>query len=168
MPMVLTTLAKGRLRLSPRLSPRLMLMLLFSMVPMDTAVSAMLDMLALVMLDMLAILMPMVPTPMPMVLTTLERGRLRLNPRLMPMLLFSMAPMVMLLLMLDTVPMLDTPMPMVPTPTPMVATVPTWDKKFSFPLVLLNSITIAYQTIYLRKRSKTSPNDCHPDLPHNQ
>merc|ERR1719481_2434843 len=128
---------------------------------MDTAVSAMLDMLALVMLDMLVILMPMVPTPMPMVLTTLERGRLRLNPRLMPMLLFSMVPMVMLLLMLDTVPMLDTPMPMVPT-------VPTWDKKFSFPLVLLNSITIAYQTIYLRKCSKTSPNDCHPDLPHNQ
>merc|ERR1719481_1560475 len=69
--------------------------------------------------------------------------------------------MVMLLLMLDTVPMLDTPIPM-------VATVPTWDKKFSFPPVLLNSITIAYQTIYLRKRSKTSPNDCHPDLPHNQ
>merc|ERR1719481_2564753 len=128
---------------------------------MDTAVSAMLDMLALVMLDMLVILMPMVPTPMPMVLTTLERGRLRLSLRLMPMLLFSMVPMVMLLLMLDTVPMVD-------TPTPMVATVPTWDKKFSFPLVLLNSITIAYQTIYLRKRSKTSPNDCHPDLPHNQ
>merc|ERR1719481_142841 len=136
---------------------------------MDTAVSAMLDMLALVMLDMLAILMPMVPTPMPMVLTTLERGRLRLNPRLMLMLLFSMVPMVMLLLMLDTVPMLDTPMPMVPTPTPMVATVRTWDKKlFLFPPVLLNSITITYQTIYLRKRSKTSPNDCHPDLPHNQ
>merc|ERR1719481_1925234 len=93
---------------------------------MDTAVSAMLDMLVLAMLDMLVILMPMVPTPMPMVLTTLERGRLR------PMPLFSMVPMVMLLLMLDTVPMLDTPMPMVPTPTPMVATVPTWDKKFSF------------------------------------
>merc|ERR1712098_680794 len=105
---------------------------------MDTAVSAMLDMLALVMLDMLATLMPMV-------LTTLERGRLRLSLRLMPMLLFSMVPMVMLLLM--------------------VATVPTWDKKFSFPLVLLNSITIAYQTIYLRKRSKTSPNDCPPGLP---
>merc|ERR1719147_627396 len=128
---------------------------------MDTAVSAMLDMLVLAMLDMLVILMPMVPTPMPMVLTALERGRLRLSPRLMPMLLFSMVPMVMLLLMLDTVPMLDTPMPM-------VATVPTWDKNFSFPLVLLNSITIAYQTIYLRKRSKTGPNDCHPDLPHNQ
>merc|ERR1719147_475655 len=100
-------------------------MLLFSMVPTDTAVLAMLDMLVLVMLDMLAILMPMVPT-------TLERGRLRLSPRLMLMPLFSMVPMVMLLLMLDTVPMLDTPMPMVPTPTPMVATVPTWDKKFSF------------------------------------
>merc|ERR1719481_357889 len=133
------------------------------MVPTDTAVLAMLDMLVLVMLDMLAILMPMVPTPMPMVLTTLERGKLML------MLLFSMVPMVMLLLMLDTVPMLDTPMPMVPTPTPMVATVRTWDKKlFLFPQVLLNSITITYQTIYLRKRSKTSPNDCHPDLPHNQ
>merc|ERR1712228_240112 len=141
-----------------RLRPRLML--LFSMVPMVIAVLAM--------LDILAILMPMVLILMPMELTTLERGRLRLSPRLMPMLLFSMVPMVMLLLMLDTVPMLDTPMPMVPTPTPMVATVPTWDKKFSFPPVLLNSITIAYQTIYLRKRSKTSPNDCHPDLPHNQ
>merc|ERR1719481_176371 len=134
--MVLTTLARGRLRLSPRL----MLMLLFSMVPTDTAVLAMLDMLVLVMLDMLAILMPMVPTPMPMVLTTLERGKLRLSPRLMLMLLFSM-----------------------------VAMVRTWDKKlFLFPQVLLNSITITYQTIYLRKRSKTSPNDCHPDLPHNQ
>merc|ERR1719516_435244 len=129
---------------------------------MDTAVLAMPDMLVLVMLAMLAILMPMVPTLMPMVLTTLARGRLKLRP------LFSMVPMVMLLLMLDTVPMLDTPMPMVPTPMPMVATVPTWDKMFSFPPVLLNSITIAYQTIYLRKRSKTSPNDCHPDLPHNQ
>merc|ERR1719481_1473556 len=128
----------------------------------------MLDMLDLDMLDMLATLMPMVPTPTPMVLTTLERGRLRLSPRLMLTLLFSMVPMVMLLLMLDTVPMLDTPMPMVPTPMPMVATVPTWDKKFSFPPVLLNSITIAYQTIYLRKRSKTSSNDCHRDLPHNQ
>merc|ERR1719481_644698 len=127
---------------------------------MDTAVLAM--------LDMLATLMPMVLILMPMVPTTLERGRQRLSPRLMLMLLFSMVPMVMLLLMLDTVPMLDTPMPMVPTPTPMVATVPTWDKKFSFPPVLLNSITIAYQTIYLRKRSKTSQNDCHPDLPHNQ
>merc|ERR1719481_1549452 len=128
---------------------------------MDTAVLAMLDMLVLDMLDMLATPMPMVLTLMPMVLTTLERGKLRLSPRLMLMPLFSMVPMVMLLLTLDTVPMLDTPMPM-------VATVPTWDKKFSFPLVLLNSITIAYQTIYLRKRSKTSPNDCHPDLPHNQ
>merc|ERR1712228_129584 len=106
------------------------------------------------MLDILAILMPMVLILMPMELTTLERGRLRLSPRLMPMLLFSMVPMDMLLLMLDT--------------APMVATVPTWDKKFSFPPVLLNSITIAYQTIYLRKCSKTSPNDCHPDLPHNQ
>merc|ERR1719481_435055 len=93
----------------------------------------MLDMLVLVMLDMLVILMPMVPTPMPMVLTTLERGRLRLSPRLMLMPLFSMVPMVMLLLMLDTVPMLDTPMPMVPTPTPLLATVPTWDKKFFSP-----------------------------------
>merc|ERR1719348_2283493 len=128
----------------------------------------MLDMLVLVMLAMLAIPMPMVPTLMPMVLTTSARGRPRLSPRLMLMPLFSMVPMVMLLLMLDTVPMLDTPMPMVPTPMPMVATVPTWDKKFSFPPVLLNSITIAYQTIYLRKHSKTSPNDCHPDLPHNQ
>merc|ERR1719481_959625 len=135
---------------------------------MDTAVLAMLDMLVLDMLVMLAILMPMVLTLMPMVLTTLERGRLRLSPRLMLMPLFSMVPMVMLLLMLETVPMLDTLMPMVPTPTPMVATMPTWDKKFSFLLVLLNSITIAYQTIYLRKRSKTGPNDCHPDLPHNQ
>merc|ERR1719481_7170 len=151
LPMVLTTLARGRLRLSPRL----MLMLLFSMVPM---------VMLLLMLDTVPMLdtpIPMVLTPMPMVPTTLERGRLRLSPRLMLMPLFSMVPMVMLLLMLDT-------MPMLPTPTPMVATVHTWDKKFSFPPVLLNSITIAYQAIYLRKRSKTSPNDCHPDLPHNQ
>merc|ERR1711915_857493 len=121
------------------------------------------DML-LLMLDtvlMLDTLMPMVLTLMSMVPTTLERGRLRLSPRLMLMPLFCMVPMVMLLLMLDTVPMLDTPMPT-------VATVLTWDKKFSFPPVLLNSITIAYQTIYLRKCSKTSPNDFHPDLPHNQ
>merc|ERR1719481_2119454 len=81
---------------------------------MDTAVSAMLDMLVLDMLDMLATPMPMVLTLMPMVPTTLERGRLRLSQRLMLMPLFSMVPMV-------------------PTPTPMVATVPTWDKKFSFP-----------------------------------
>merc|ERR1712058_128161 len=88
----------------------------------------------LLMLDtvpMLDIPMPMVLTLMPMVPTTSERGRLRLSPRLMLMLLFSMVLMVMLLLMLDIVPMLDTPMPMVPTPMPMVATVPTWDKKFS-------------------------------------
>merc|ERR1719348_318553 len=72
------------------------------------------------------------------------------------------------MLVLVMLAMLAILMPMVPIPMPMVATVPTWDKMFSFPPVLLNSITIAYQTIYLRKRSKTSPNDCHPDLPHNQ
>merc|ERR1719348_2947901 len=72
------------------------------------------------------------------------------------------------MLVLVMLAMLAILMPMVPTLMPMVATVPTWDKMFSFPPVLLNSITIAYQTIYLRKCSKTSPNDCHPDLPHNQ
>merc|ERR1711915_156891 len=75
--------------------------------------------------------------------------------------------MDMLLLMLDTVPMLDTPIPMVPMP--MVATVPTWDKKFSFPpsFAQFNHNHIS-NYLFKGKRSKTSPNDCHPDLPHNQ
>merc|ERR1712243_492820 len=37
------------------------------------------------------------------------------------------------MLVLVMLAMLDILTPMVPTPTPMVATVPTWDKKFSFP-----------------------------------
>merc|ERR1719481_1633808 len=90
---------------------------------MDTAVSAMLDMLVLDMLDMLATPMPMVLTLMPMVPTTLERGRLRLSQRLMLMPLFSM-----------------------------VATVPTWDKKFSFPPSFAQFNHNRIQTIYLRKR----------------
>merc|ERR1712228_987203 len=59
MPMVPTTLERGRLRLSPRL----MLMPLFSMVPM---------VMLLLMLDTVPMLdtpMPMVPTPTPMVAT---------------------------------------------------------------------------------------------------
>merc|ERR1719147_179254 len=58
-PMVPTTLERGRLRLSPRL----MLMPLFSMVPM---------VMLLLMLDTVPMLdtpMPMVPTPTPMVAT---------------------------------------------------------------------------------------------------
>merc|ERR1711915_381798 len=70
-------------------------------------------MAVLAMLDILATLMPLVLILMPMVPTTLERGRLRLSPRLMLMPLFFMVLMV-------------------PTLTPMVATVLTWDKKFSF------------------------------------
>merc|ERR1711887_383008 len=87
-PMLLdtTTLARGLLMLSPR--PRLMLILLFSMVPMDMA-----DM-AWVMLDMLDLAMD-IPTLLDT--TTLVRGLLMLSPRprLMLIPLFFMVPMDM-------------------------------------------------------------------------
>merc|ERR1719430_1891915 len=80
-----TTLARGLLMLSPR--PRLMLILLFSMVPIDMA-----DMVW-VMLDMLDLAMDI---PMLLDTTTLERGLLMLSPRprLMLMLLFSTDPIM--------------------------------------------------------------------------
>merc|ERR1711887_287498 len=87
-PMLLdtTTLERGLLMLSPR--PRLMLILLFSMVLMDTA-----DMVW-VMLDMLDLAMDI---PMPLDTITLARGLLMLSPgpRLMLILLFSMVLMDM-------------------------------------------------------------------------
>merc|ERR1712228_769316 len=64
------TLARGLLMLSLRL----MLMLLFSMVPMDMVVLAMLVLAMLAMLDILDTPMPMEVTPMPMVPTaTLDK-----------------------------------------------------------------------------------------------
>merc|ERR1712003_296599 len=84
-----TTLARGLLTL--RL--RLMLTLLFSMVPMAMLDTPMLDSVPMVLTPML---LPMVPTPMPMepMDTTLARGLLMLSLRLM--LLSSMVPTVML------------------------------------------------------------------------
>merc|ERR1711970_1105815 len=95
-PMLLdtTTLERGLLMLSPR--PRLMLILLFSMVLMDTA-----DMVW-VMLDMLDLAMDI---PMPLDTTTLARGLLMLSPRprLMLIPLFFMDPIMadMVWVMLD-------------------------------------------------------------------
>merc|ERR1712168_567331 len=104
-PMLLDTtiLARGLLMLSPR--PRLMLILLFFMVPI-MAVWVMLDM------DMLDLVMDI---PMLLDTTTLERGLLMpsLRPRLM--LPFSMVPVDMAWAMLD---MLDMPL----TLTAMLAT----------------------------------------------
>merc|ERR1712079_862653 len=116
MPMVLT-MERGLLTLSLRLMPTMVLAVL----AMAMVVS---------MEDMESV--PMVPTPMPMVLTT-ARDQLMLSPRLMLML--SMVLMVLAMAMVDTVlAMLDTPVlamldfmedmesvPMVPTPMPMVS-----------------------------------------------
>merc|ERR1712098_368404 len=96
---------------------------LFSTVPMDMVVLAMLAMPVSAMLAML-------DTPMPMVPITLVRGLLMLSLRLMLMPLFSMVPMAMLVLaMLAMLAMVDTPMLMEVTPMPMVPTA-TLDKKF--------------------------------------
>merc|ERR1711887_239746 len=88
-PLDTTTLARGLLMLSPR--PRLMPMLLFSMVPMDMA-----DM-AWVMPDMLDMLDLAMGIPKLLDITTLARGLLMLSPRprLMLIPLFSMVPMDM-------------------------------------------------------------------------
>merc|ERR1711887_515969 len=88
-PLDTTTLARGLLMLSPR--PRLMPMLLFSMVPMDMA-----DM-AWVMPDMLDMLDLAMDIPLLLDITTSARGLLMLSPRprLMLILLFSMVPMDM-------------------------------------------------------------------------
>merc|ERR1712062_8818 len=101
MPMVLT-MERGLLTLSLRLMPTMVLTVL------ATAMVVSME-------DMESV--PMVPTPMPMVLTT-ARGPLMLSPRLMLML--SMVLMVLAMAMVDTVlAMLD--MPVVPTPMPMVS-----------------------------------------------
>merc|ERR1719481_2523532 len=93
MPLDTTILARGLLMLSPR--PRLMLILLFFMVPI-MAVWDMLDM------DMLDLAMDI---PMPLDTTTLARGLLMPSPRPRLMLPFSMVHMA--LAMLD---MLDMPL----------------------------------------------------------
>merc|ERR1712168_544563 len=89
-PMLLDTtiLARGLLMLSPR--PRLMLILLFFMVPI-MAVWVMLDM------DMLDLAMDI---PMLLDTTTLERGLLMPSPRLRLMLPFSMLHMPLTLMAL--------------------------------------------------------------------
>merc|ERR1712098_14998 len=96
-----TTLERGLLMLSLRLR----LTLLFSMVPMDTLVLAMLDIEDLATLPMLDILIPdmdTLPTPPTAMDTTLARGLLMLSPRLRLILLSSMVPMDTLVLgMLD-------------------------------------------------------------------
>merc|ERR1711887_526166 len=105
-PMLLdtTTLARGLLMPSPR--PRLMLIPLFFMVPMDMA-----DMVW-VMLDMLDLAMD-IPTLLD--ITTLARGLLMPSPRprLMLILLFFMVPMDMedMALVIADMAMLATHMP---------------------------------------------------------
>merc|ERR1712134_210736 len=77
-------------------SLRLRLTLLFSMVPMDTLVLAMLDTEDLATLPMLDILIPVMdtlPTPHTPMDTTLARGLLMLIPRLRLTLLCFMVPM---------------------------------------------------------------------------
>merc|ERR1711970_374743 len=108
----ITTLARGLLMLSPR--PRLMPMLLFSMVPMDMA-----DM-AWVMPDMLDMLDLAMDIHMLLDITTLARGLLMLSPRprLMLILLFSMVPMDMAWVMPDMPDMAMLPL----TLTAMLAT----------------------------------------------
>merc|ERR1719348_1934967 len=98
--MELTTLERGRLRLSPRL------MLLFSMVAIRELLE--LDTLILPPMDMLE-------SPILLVLTTLARGQLMLSLRLT--LLSSMVPMAMLAMLDTLIPMVPTPIPMVPTAT---------------------------------------------------
>merc|ERR1719348_1696375 len=98
--MELTTLERGRLRLSPRL------MLLFSMVAILELLE--LDTLILPPMDMLE-------SPILLVLTTLARGQLMLSQR--PILLFSMVPMLVTLMLMVPMDMLHTPIPMVPTAT---------------------------------------------------
>merc|ERR1712066_1071045 len=101
MPMVLT-MERGLLTLSLRLMPTMVLTVL----AMAMVVS---------MEDMESV--PMVPTPMPMVLTT-ARDQLMLSPRLMLML--SMVPMVLVMAMVDFMEDMES-VPMVPTPMPMVS-----------------------------------------------
>merc|ERR1719348_1858045 len=95
-----TILVRGLLMLSPR--PRLMLILLFFMVPI-MAVWVMLDM------DMLDLAMDI---PMLLDTTTLARGLLMPSPRLRLILLFSMVPMDMVDMAWDMLDMLDMPLPL--------------------------------------------------------
>merc|ERR1711931_512712 len=99
-PMLLDTtiLARGLLMLSPR--PRLMLILLFFMVPI-MAVWVMLDM------DMLDLAMDI---PMLLDTTTLARGLLMPSPRLRLILLFFMVPIDMVDMALGMLAMLDMPL----------------------------------------------------------
>merc|ERR1712106_888982 len=123
--MVPTTLARDLLMLSPRL------MLMPTMVPMDTLHMVLLLMPILDTVDILDLLdtqdtVPMVPILMLvlMVATTLARGLLRLS--LMP----TMVPMDTLLMVLPLMPILDTvdildTVHMLDTHTLMVPTLPT-------------------------------------------
>merc|ERR1712133_245895 len=95
------------------LSPRLRLMLVFTMVDMDMV----LDILVLAMpdLDMLDLDMLPLPTDTPP-LDTMARDLLMLSPRLRLMLVFTMVDMDMVLDMPDSA-MLDTDMDILPTDT---------------------------------------------------
>merc|ERR1719343_1157328 len=110
----LDTMARGLLMLSPRLR----LMLVFTMVDMDMV----LDILVLAMpdldmldLDMLDLDMLPLPTDTPP-LDTMARDLLMLSPRLRLMLVFTMVDMDMVLDMPDSA-MLDTDMDILPTDT---------------------------------------------------
>merc|ERR1712062_672370 len=101
MPMVLT-MERGLLTLSLRLMPTMVLTVL------ATAMVVSME-------DMESV--PMVPTPMPMVLTT-ARGQLMLSPRLR--LMPTMVPMVLVMAMVEFMEDMES-VPMVPTPMPMVS-----------------------------------------------
>merc|ERR1712106_212347 len=136
--MAATTLARGLLMLSLRL------MLMPTMVPMDTLHMALLLMPILNTVDILDLLdildtVPMVPIPMQvlMVATTLARGLLMLSQRLM--LMPTMVPMDILHMVLPLMPTLDTvdildtvhmlvTHPLMEPTLPMVL-IPIWDKK---------------------------------------
>merc|ERR1719167_1095870 len=101
------------------LSPRLRLMLVFTMVDMDMVLA--MPVLAMPDLDMLDTDMAILPTDTPP-LDTMARGLLMLSPRLRPMLDSTMEDMAMVLDMLvlamPDLDMLDTDMAILPTDTP--------------------------------------------------
>merc|ERR1711931_13429 len=99
-PMLLDTTTLARGLLMPSLRPRLMLILLFFMVPI-MAVWVMPDM------DMLDLAMD---TPMLLDITTLARGLLMPSPRPRRMLPFSMVPTDMVDMVWDMLDMLDMPL----------------------------------------------------------
>merc|ERR1719310_2587102 len=95
------------------LSPRLMLMLVFTMVDMDMVLDILvLDMLDLDMLDLDMLPLPTDTPP----LDTMARDLLMLSPRLRLMLVFTMVDMDMVLDIPDSA-MLDTDMDILPTDT---------------------------------------------------